>query len=756
MNQSLALRQKMRTALLSTTGVCVASLLLPGSALAVPVIDRVSNGQVVDAGHGYFYDDVIVENAGSRLHGNEVRFINAGQLTIDDHGRGDFQYLGLGNDALGGSVLVTNGGQLHVAQDLVAGYGIGGYGTVTVDGAGSLIDVGGDVALHSFDYTESKLVISNGGRVDVAGTIYLNSVAGGRSSIWIGSGLWSEQAPAGVLNAPRIDMGLQSGLIFNHTGTFEYDGSITGTGYVNVVHGHAILSGDSSDFGGYTYYNSETLEVNGHLGGNVNLGNGNLRGTGTVERVVLSAVLSGVVRPQATTPTIGTLDIGVWSYLNVEVDPELNRSGTFNVSGRATIGEGAELHHILGRSSNYRRSSRFVVINAAGGVEGRFEVVGTEYAFLDISLDYTDTQVIMNLDRNDIRFTDIAQTPNQLAVASAIEDITASENLSDLVVDLSEDEARLAFTQMAGDLHVSARSAMLMDAANLRHTLVGSVANNAASGQGYYGWGRVLSSASELDARGENAALKSDTTGFMAGVDKGFGDAIRAGVVVGFEKGEMKSAGLGQIDRDSQHLGLYGRGDWGNLNIQAGAIASWHALSSRRDLAFGTTAESLKGDYDATSEQVFVEAAWAVPMAWATVSPYAMLAHDALDVDGVDERGGVAALSVASKAQSLTTAGLGMGLDKSWVRANGRSATVSARVGWESYSGDLEAVQTVAFADSAEFAINGLPMGDEAMVGRLGLAVPIGKAGTVSLDWNGAKGSDQSRNAFTVGYRLSF
>lgn len=756
MNQSPALRQKMRAALLSTTGICAAGLMLPNSAAADPVLDRVSGGQVVEVGQYIFENDIVVENQGSRLFGQAAVIQDGYSLVIDDHGQAEFGNIRVGTDATGGSVSVINSGQLLVTEDLVAGNMSEGIGSIMVDGAGSLIDVGGDLWLNSSTYTESTLVISNGGQVDVDGTIYLNSGTIGRTSIWIGGGSWTEPAAAGVLNAQRIVLGSQSGIIFNHTGKYEYTGSITGNGYVNVINGHAILSGDSTDFTGHTYYNSGTLEVNGDLGGVVSLGYGNLRGTGTVETLHLGAVLSGVVRPQDTTPTIGTLDIGVWSILEVEVDPERGLSGTFNVSGQATIGEGAELHHITGSNANYRRADSYVIINAAGGVEGQFEVVTTDYAFLDISLDYTDTQVIMNLERNDIRFTDIAETLNQLAVAGAIEGITANADLSDLVIELSDEVARSAFTQMAGELHASARSSILLDAASLRQTVIGSVEANDGSEQPYGIWGRALASATTLDGRDDNAGLKSDTTGFVAGIDKAFGDVLRGGVLVGFENAKMKSKGLGEISRDTQHLGVYGRGDWGRLNVQTGAIASWHSLSSQRDLAFGNEAQSLKGDYDASSAQVYVEAAWAVPTAWATVSPYVSLAHNTLEVDGVDEMGGIAALNIDNSEQNLTTAGLGVVAEKSWVRANGRSANVSARIGWEDYSGDLDAVQNVAFADSARFYIGGLPMADDAVVASLGVAVPVGKAGTVSLDWNGMKGSDQSRNAMAVSYRLSF
>ena len=755
MNQSLALRQKMRAALLSTTGLCVASLMAPAIASAEP-LNRISGGEIFYEADPTFAYDIIVENTGSRLHGNTARFVNGSQLTVDDHAQVDFQSVGVGYDETGATVKVTNGGRFLVSSDLLVGQIGNGHGKITVDGQGSLVDVGGNLVMYSNSFLGSEAVIRNGGELKVGGTIFLNYDGTRGSTLWIGGNSWNAPEAAGVLNAPEINMEQQSGVIFNHTGRYEYAGSIVSgeAAYLSAQRGHTILSGDNSNFTGYVYYyNGATLEINGAFGGRISLGNGNLSGTGTVARVEIHPALSGIVRPQAATPTIGTLSIGDWSIVQVEVDPELGRSGTFNVAGKATIGQGAELHHISGRSANYRRSNSYVLIKAAGGVEGKFDYVYSDYAFLDISLDYTETQVVMNLDRNDIRFTDVAQTANQLAVASAIEDITANQNLSDLVIDLSDDGARSAFTQMAGELHASARSAMLMDAANLRQTVTGSV-DQAGGSHGV--WGRALTSGIKLDGRDGQAELKSETAGFIAGADKAFGDALRAGVMAGFETAEMKSEGLGKVKRDSQHLGVYGRGDWGKLNVQAGAIASWHALSSERGLAFGEVSENLKGDYDASSEQVYVEAAWAVSLGSTTVSPYASLAYNTLDVDGVSEKGGVAALNIDASDQSLTTTGLGIAVSKSWVRGNGRSAYLSARLGWEAYSGDLDAVQNVAFVDSADFAITGLPLGEDATVAGIGVSIPVGKAGTVSLDWSGLKGSDESRNTAALSYRLSF
>ncbi|WP_297800821.1 autotransporter outer membrane beta-barrel domain-containing protein [uncultured Brevundimonas sp.] len=757
MNKFSNLRTAMRTALLSTTGLCVAGLMVPSTAWAEPDYSHIRDGQVVNVGDYTFGYDVLVEGPVTTLVGHTVALIDDAELTIDDRAVAEFQDLFVGENHSSGAVSVTNGGRLFINADLALPGGGTKYGSVRIDGAGSLLDVGRNLIISGDGgiFDDSTLVISNGAVVNVGSEIILESRAS-RAVIWIGGTGWAAPEAAGVVNAPSILLNNQSSINLNHSGTFTYSGEIAGEGVVNVMAGHTILTGDSSQFDGYTYasYEAGTLEVNGRLGGALYLGDSHLTGTGVVDFVRLNPALSGTIRPEATTPTIGELDIGVYSTLYVVVDPETGKSGTLRVAGRATIGEGAELHHIGGSNTNFRRSASFVIIDAAGGVDGQFDIVQSEFAFLDVSMDYTATQVIMNLDRNDIRFVDIAETANQRAVANAIEGITDNLDLSDLVIGLNDQNARLGFTQMAGELHASARSAMLLDAANLRRTVISSV--GARDENGYGVWGRALTSSTRMEALGENAGLKAETTGFVGGIDKSFGEAIRAGVVVGFEKGELKSNGLGQIDRDTQHLGVYGRGDWGALNVQAGAIASWHELSSRRDLAFGDTAQTLKGDYDATSQQAYVEAAWSVPMAWATVSPYASLAVNTLDVDAVSEKGGVAALEIGDNAQDLTTAGLGIGAERRWSLSNGRAASVSARVGWESYSGDLEAIQTAAFADSAAFDIVGLPMGDEAVVASVNVAVPVGQSGQLGLYWSGAKGSDHIRNSLALSYRLSF
>lgn len=761
MNQSSATRQKMRAALLSTTGLCAAGMMLPSLAWAVPVRDHIHSGALVAVGDYSFNFDVNVENVGSGLSGDRVQVVDGAIMTIHDRATAHFDSLAIGRNDDGGTLNVVNGGQVYVMGDVVTAFASNGAGLITVDGAGSLLHIEGDLNLASVGQEDSIFEISNGASVNIVGALTLSSGASGqwgRSIVYVGGRDWGTTKTAGQLNVDDINLSAQNGLIFNHAGRSEYAGEISGSGYISAMKGHVVLSGDSSDYEGviYSHYQEGTIEVNGTLGGTFYLGHGNLTGTGTVKNVLLSPALAGTIRPQDTTPTIGELTIGEATVLYVTVDPVTGKSGTLRVAGKATIGIDAELYHIEGSNHDFRRTASFVIIDAAGGLEGRFDRVSSDYAFLDVSMDYTATQAIMNLTRNDIRFVDVAETPNQLAVAGAIEGISDNLSLSDLVIDLNDEDARLSFTQMAGELHASARSAMLLDASNLRQTVIGSVAGKDATAQGYGAWGRVLSSASKLDGQGENAALKADATGFVAGIDKAFGDAIRAGVLVGFESAEMKSMGLGQIDRDTQHLGVYGRGDWGRLNVQAGAIASWHSLSSERDLAFGNVAQRLKGDYDATSQQAYVEVAYSVPMAWATVSPYASLAFNAMDVDAVSETGGVAALDIAENSQDLTTTGLGIAADKRWTLSSGRAASISARVGWESYSGDLEAMQTVAFADSPDFDIVGLPMGDEAVVASVSVAVPVGKAGQVALDWNGANGSEHERNSVALSYRLSF
>jgi len=135
----------------------------------------------------------------------------------------------------------------------------------------------------------------------------------------------------------------------------------------------------------------------------------------------------------------------------------------------------------------------------------------------------------------------------------------------------------------------------------------------------------------------------------------------RAGVLAGyshssFDATERASAG----GSDNYHLGIYGGTQWGALGFRTGAAYGWHRIETDRSVAFPGFADSLKGNYDAGTAQLFGELGYRVEMAAASFEPFANLAYVSLHTAGFTEQGGAVALTSASSTTDATFTTLGL------------------------------------------------------------------------------------------------
>ena len=71
-------------------------------------------------------------------------------------------------------------------------------------------------------------------------------------------------------------------------------------------------------------------------------------------------------------------------------------------------------------SGNFQPSTSYSILAANGGVSGQFGGATTDMAFLEPLLTYSPQNVTLRLERNDVRFQNIAQTSNQRAAAGAV------------------------------------------------------------------------------------------------------------------------------------------------------------------------------------------------------------------------------------------------------------------------------------------------------------------------------------------------
>ncbi|PXC05303.1 autotransporter outer membrane beta-barrel domain-containing protein, partial [Pseudomonas aeruginosa] len=126
---------------------------------------------------------------------------------------------------------------------------------------------------------------------------------------------------------------------------------------------------------------------------------------------------------------------------------------------------------------------RYDILDAAGGIDGRFDAVLPNYLFLGGTLDYAANAIRLDIGRNGTALASVAQTPNQAAVAGAVETLGAGNPVYESLL-LSENAAtaQRAFQQLSGEIYPALAGLLLNDSRYLRDS-VGVRLRQASDGE---------------------------------------------------------------------------------------------------------------------------------------------------------------------------------------------------------------------------------------------------------------------------------
>ncbi len=567
----------------------------------------------------------------------------------------------------------------------------------------------------------------------------------------------------------------------NASGTYAGDARSSGNGdgrlEIAAGAGNTItFTGDSSGFTGITTVENGALAVNGQLGGALTVtASGRLQGTGTVSDVAVA----GTIAPGNSIGTINVGNIGFdpGSTYEVEIDAT-GASDRIAASGNATINGGAV--RVLAGAGNYAQQTQYTILTAAGGLAGTFTGgVSSNLAFLDPSLSYDANNVYLTMVRNGLSFRNVGLTWNQVATAGAAESLGAGHAVHNAVLSLSAGQARNAFDQLSGEVHASARTALIEDSRFLRSAVndrlraasggVGAAQGDAVTyidgkpvpvrpgidrlavwGQGFGSWGHS-------DGDGNAAKLERRTGGFFIGADVPVLDRWRLGAVAGysrshFEVKDRHSSGTS----DNYHLGLYAGANWGALALRTGAAYTWHDIETNRAVSFPSFNDRLKGDYGAGTTQLFGELAYGFAMGATRFEPFANLAYVNLHTDGFRERGGAAALAGTAADTDAVFATLGLRASTTFT-LGGAALTAKGMLGWRHAFGDATPLATLRFAGGGSpFGIGGVPIARNAAVIEAGLDYAISPNASLGISYGGQFGSGLADHSAKANLHVRF
>ncbi|MHC8407508.1 autotransporter domain-containing protein [Pseudomonas sp. TMB3-21] len=540
------------------------------------------------------------------------------------------------------------------------------------------------------------------------------------------------------LDVWRNDISGHGGLTKQGIGTLVLNGANTYTGPTLVNQGRLAING--------SLLSAVTVNDSGVLGGNGRIG-------------ALTAKSGGSVAPGNSIGTLqvaGDVTFERGSTYAVELSPA--RSDQIVAGGIAVI-DGATVSLSLENSPTVLSTTetstllgnRYNILQAAGGIQGRFGAIVPNYLFIGGTLDYAATAIELAVERNATAFADVGQTPNQHSVAAAVEGLGAGNSLYESVLlSPTANVAQQAFQQLSGEIHPALGTLLINDSRYLREAVGERLRERdlfdaaAPTDDRSNAWVKVLGAWGKSDGGHDQASSSSSIGGLLAGVDGLITEDTRLGFVTGYSDSSL-SMGDGthsSASVDSYHLGAYLGHEIDALRLSVGGAYSWHRIDVKRDLHMAEVSGKQKSKRDATTAQLFTEAAYRLDLQPLALEPFANLAYVHLNRDSFTEKGDVAALKGGEDNRDAVLSTLGVRASKAIALSDTQKLELAATLGWQHNLSDTGSEDHLAFANgNSAFSVQGVSLDRNAAVvgARAGLA--LGRDTRLSLDYNGLIGS---------------
>ncbi|MBY4639443.1 autotransporter-associated beta strand repeat-containing protein, partial [Gluconacetobacter entanii] len=463
--------------------------------------------------------------------------------------------LQLGDGGTTGSL--SDSSAIHDNGQLTIDHGNAFAMAQTIDGTGSLTQAG------TGRTTLSGVNTYSGGTAITGGTLVGTTSSFGSGGIVDNAALEVSQDTSGTL-----------------ANTLSGNGSFTKSGTGTVA-----IDGDDSAFTGTTDISAGMLDVDGSLANSaVTVDNGGtLSGTGTVGSTNVAA--GGILSPagSGTIGTLnvnGTLDMATGSILaadgnatmtgtSLSVDNQSYQqltSDLVKVSGAAALSGGTVDFHVAdGTALKYGEA--YTLVSAAGGVSGKYTNLSTnivnDYTFMSPTLVYTANDVDLLMQRNGTSFSEAGNTRNERETGRGLDDLPDTSSVVKAMEQLNGNSARKGLDALSGEVHASARTALIQDSFFARQAVFDRLASadcdgpvdstirtadlkhrRRTDGHCYSDravmWGEAFGSLGSNSGDGNAASMHHSTAGFIMGADAPVADTWRVGGLISYGSNARK------------------------------------------------------------------------------------------------------------------------------------------------------------------------------------------------------------------------
>ncbi|MGN6210483.1 autotransporter domain-containing protein [Asticcacaulis sp.] len=586
-------------------------------------------------------------------------FVEKGRLLLTSTYGGNIQTDGTGVFQIGNGTatghftgdLVNNGTFIFDRpDDYTFSGGFSGTGLLEKDGAGTLIFAG------LYDFTgvtqvNAGTIALTGALADTTqldlggGTIDLSQNTSGQQTIAALSG------DSGTLNLGSTDLTVNQSSNSVFSGSLSGDGTLTKDG-----DGDLKLNGDGSNYTGDLLINGGILSVNGTFSGTGVTVNedAKLGGNGTVGDTIVDGGTIGAGNSIGHLRINGDLILNSSSALEVEVD-NAGHADLVDVTGVATLGDASV--NILAAAGRYKGKTDYTILTAAGGINGHFGSVTSNFAFLTPTLAYSTNAVSLTLTRNDVAFADLGQTANEKAVGNLLQAQGPGNALFEETLLLADTEVSPDFASLTGEAWATLSSATIETSQMLRAQT--DIAPGTEGGS--WLWGTVLGSSGKARRDGATQGLDFDHSGLAAG----FGWK-QGGLDYSVGAGTLTTRGRDAARIKGDTVFVTGRIRWTSQNgwaLQAGAQYGQVNDTLTREATLGALGGTVSGKAKGDMSQIWAELGRSYQIEGAIVTPFAGMSRVSADFDKASETGAATALNVDPGKQDVRFGELGVRLE---------------------------------------------------------------------------------------------
>nr|WP_267288059.1 autotransporter domain-containing protein [Neokomagataea tanensis] len=590
-----------------------------------------------------------------------------------------------------------------------------------------------------------------------------------------------------------LSSGAKFGGLILANGQETLSGQNTYTGDTGIgANGRLILNGS---LGQTTVQNAGVFINNGQTNGLV-LSTGLVGGTGSFRGGL--NVASGIVSPGTPTasPSPATFNVGFGNltlgqsttYL---VQTQGTTSSRITVNGQAAINGATVSAPVSDGTQAPALGQSYTILTAMNGVYGRFGQLSSNLTgpsgylpFLTPSLSYTANSVSLNISRSNVLFSSAATTRNEYSAGTALDALPATLALTTPLTQLNIPEARQALRAMAGELHASARTALIQDASDIRDTAVdrlrtiecapGAGLSSQQSASYAHGvrvaddgqchtdrqglWMQSYGEWSHNSQTANAAGLHNQTGGFILGADTTAFQQWHIGALFayghsGFSADSGPSAN-GQSNNFS--LGAYGGRRWKKLGLNVGATYTFNAMSMNRNVDYLGVSDHNSSHYSGGTAQAFADLGYRLTFRRVNVEPFANAAYVNQNTNPFTEQGGATALSGANSntGVAFTTFGSRFATDLQFHKLH---VQPQFSAGYRHAFGNITPTVHQSFWNgSSSFEAAGIPLAQDAAVVSAGAQAKLANRLDVNVLYSGQYGNRYTQSGVHASLNYRF